>query len=118
MPDVVATGLLRSICTVQRPDNNAIDAGSPSGVYVPVIQNIPCMLAPVSILSIKATNLKMIDRGPGFQYGHLLLDTYYPQIPLAETQGWQVIIDGVTWDLLGVEDSSQLNETRLAVRIS
>ena len=52
-------------------------------------------------------------------FRHLLLNGYYPQMTPDNQipQGWQAVVDGVTYEILGVEHDSQQQMTRLQVRL-
>jgi hypothetical protein len=121
MPVAVATGLFISLCTLSAPDGNFGPSGAPSNTYAPVsgLVNIPCMDSVPSIARVQATEVKELEDIMSKGYRHILLDGYYPeaspdgQIPT----NWLATIDGVVYDLLGVEHDSQNTQTRLELEL-
>lgn len=120
VPAVIEAGLPVSLCTIQIPDGGFVDAGQPSGYYLPVagLVNLICMSAPMSDARIQATEEKQLEDIQSFAPRHVWLAGYYPTIQDYATQGAQAVIDGVVYDLLGSESDSQMRTTRLAVRTS
>lgn len=120
MPTAVASGLFVSSCSIQQPDGLFIDAGQPSGSFVPVagLQNIACMAPPQSEAKIIADESKSLEKIEAFSVLHILLDAYYPGVEYGVGRGWRAIVDGAAYDLLGAEHDSQGTMTRLAVRFS
>jgi hypothetical protein len=121
MPVAFATGLFVSLCTIQMPDGTLGDTGAPSGTFVNVMGmvNIPCMDAPPSPGHIAATEVKALEEIAANAPRHILLNAYFAQLasPNGVPDGWQAIIDGVVYDLLGAEADSQTQMTRLDVRL-
>lgn len=121
MPAAVATGLFVSLATFQQPDGNFGPSGAPSGVYIDVVGlvAIPCMDSVLSDASIQATEVKGLQDIMSQGLRHMLLNGYYPeatpdgQIP----SYWRAIVDGVTYDILGVEHDSQQQMTRLELQL-
>lgn len=121
MPAAVATGLFVSIATFQQPDGIMDDAGQPSGNFITVagLEAVACMNAPLGIGTISATEVSALEEIASKGLKHILLDGYYPeatpddQIPT----NWRAIIDGVTYDVIGVEHDSQFQMTRLEVEL-
>lgn len=120
VPAVLATGLCDSLVSIQLPDGVLIDAGQPSGTYVPVagLQNLVVMSAPMSEARIEAIENKSEDEVQSFAPRHVWVAGFYPQIEALAAQGAQAVIDGVAVDLLGSEADSQFQTTRLSVRTS
>lgn len=121
MPRYRASGLMQSLCTIQKPAN--ADTGADSGVYTDVsgLVDIPCMNAPENIggAGVTATEVKALDQTASLELRHVLLDDYYPQ--LSPTTNWGdlgliAVVDGVAFDLLGAENDSQRTQTRLKLR--
>ena len=120
MVEVVDSGLMVSLATFQQPDGNLGPSGAPSGVWVNVagLVNIPCMDA-VTSASVQATELKSLEDIMSKGMRHVLLNGYYPQ---ATPDGqiptnWRAIVDGVTYDILGVEHDSQNQMTRMELEL-
>lgn len=118
VPAVRATGITPSLCTIQQPDGNLIDAGQPSGnfVNVPGLVNLVCMSAPMSEARLQATDVRALEDIQSFVPHHVWLAGYYPQIQSYAENGAQAVIDGKTYLLLGAETDSQMQTTRLSIR--
>jgi hypothetical protein len=114
-------GLFVSLCTVQQPDGVFGASGAPSGNHLPVsgLVNIICQLSPPTDSTIRATEVKSLEEILREGFRHLLLNGYYPQMTPDNQipQGWQAVVDGVTYEILGVEHDSQQQMTRLQVRL-
>lgn len=121
MPLALATGLFVSTCSAQAPTGALGPSGAPvASAFAPVtgLQNIACMKAPQSNLRIQADEAKSAKDVFQTGYFHVLLGGYYPGFPPEQADaGWQVIIDGVTYDMLGAEHDSQYVMTRLKIRV-
>lgn len=128
MPVVRATGLLVSLATFSEPTGSsanfpagALDSeGFPTGDYTDIVGlvNIPCMLAPLSE-SISSHERKGLEEIEAESLKHLELDHYYPQVITGWREGWRVTVDGIVYDVMGPEPSSQLanaDMTRVMVR--
>lgn len=121
MTEAAATGLFVSLCTISQPDVNPGYGGAQTGNYTNVtgLVNIPCMDAPPSPASLTATEVKALQEIMSKGIRHLLLNGYYPetspdgQIPTS----WRATVDGVIYDVLGVEHDSQNTQTRLHLQI-
>ena len=129
MPQVRATGLLVSLATFQGPtgatsDNPAgalDDEGFPLGTYSDItgLIDIPCMLAPFSE-GISSNEKKGMEELEAVADKHLFLDHYYPAVIEGWRKGWRVVMDGIVYDVMGPEPSSQLaaaDMTRVGVRL-
>ena len=114
------TGLFVSLCTIQQPDGVLIDAGQPSGNFIPVsgMVNIPCMAPPESTIRINASEVKSEANIQSFSELHILLSGWYPALEDGVSMGWRAVIDGQAFDLMGAESDSQGQMTRLVVRFS
>ncbi len=121
VPTVLATGICKSLCTIQQPDGVLIDAGQPSGNYldVPGLVNIVVLSAPLSELRLQASEQKALEDIQTFAPRHVWLAGYFPLLAgIGAEDGWQAVVDGTTFDLLGSECDSQTQTTRIAVRTS
>lgn len=125
VPAVIASGLPISLVTMQRPTGEQTADGSPllsggdSGDgwnNVPGLINLTAMNAPESDLRIRADQDKRMELVEGFQYRHLWIAGYYPVIQ--ENANWRAMVDGVAYDVKGVESDSQTTQTRLKLQIS
>lgn len=120
MPQAVATGLFVSLCTAQSLDTVQGPTGNPVGTYtnVPNLVNIPCMNAVPSIARIQANEVQGLADIMSKGYRHVLLDGWYPQFIPGVSVGWRVIVDGLVYNLLGAEDDSQEEQTRLELQLA
>jgi hypothetical protein len=120
MTEVDSSGLLVSLATISKPDGLFGPSGAPSGNYVnvPGLMCIPCIDA-FSQGDIQATEVKELQEVQSRGLRHLLLNGYYPeatpdgQIP----SYWRATVDGITYDILGVEHDSQTQMTRLKLQL-
>jgi hypothetical protein len=116
MPAAILTGLLSSLCTIQQPDLAQDVDGSPLNLpatNVSGLVNIPCMDSVPSIARVQATEVKELADIMAKGLRHVLLNDWYPQIL---SRQWAVI-DGVIYDILGVESDSQNQQTRLELQL-
>lgn len=128
MPEVLNTGLTRSFCTIQEPDGTFTTDGAPSGNFVDVagLVLIECMSAVLSADSIQATEARDLEEILSKSYRHIFLTGYYPVLisdalflgsPGGAQLGWQAIVDGISYNLLGAEADSQKTQTRLKLQL-
>lgn len=120
MPNAVATGLFVSLFTALMPDGGLGPSGAPDNNYIPVttLTNIPCTAPPPSEARIQSTELKGLEEILASGLKHVLLSGYYPALETANASGWQCLIDGVTYDVIGGESDSQKTQTRMEVRLA
>jgi len=120
MPRALATGLFVSLCTIQAISGNPNPDGTPSTVYadVPGLVNIPCMDAPPSMERIQATEVKQVAEILAKGMRHVLLGQCFLDAPNWAGRGYQAIVDGVAYDLLGAENDSQSTQTRIDLQLS
>ena len=78
--------------------------------------NIPCTAPPMSSARLQATEVRAMDDIQSFAPRHVLLNGFFPQIQRGVASGWIATIDGQVYTLLGAENDSQSQMTRLAVR--
>ncbi len=120
MPEAINTGLFISLCTFQAPDGLVNPDGTASNGYADVdgLVNIPCMDSVPSIARVQATEVKDLEEIMSKAYRHVLLNDYYPTIAIGGVgNGWRAIVDGVTYDLLGAENDSQNQQTRIELEL-
>ena len=120
MQETVLSDLFVSLGSAQAPSGNQTAGGEPDGLYVPVtgLQDIPCMAAPLSSIRISATETKSMEEIMALMPRHVILNAYYPALEAGWRDGWQWMMDGSTWDIIGAEHDSQLQMTRLSVRVA
>lgn len=125
MPAVRASGLLSSLCTIERPTTAQGFSGSPDGSYEAVagLSSIACRIAPMSEGSPSATEQRASDETKSEEPKHVLLDAYYPTVRTAwlgdpsngTLGGARAVIDGQPYTILGVEPDGSYQMTRMAV---
>lgn len=120
IPQVLASGLCVSLCTIQAPSGVLTDSGAPNRVYVNVtgLVDLTCMAAPLTTGSIVANEQKSMTQILATNNGHCFLPSYHPEIVAGYMLGWRAIVDGIAYDILGAENDSQATQTRMKLEIS
>lgn len=118
MPEALATGLFVSRCTIQAPTNALDVAGQPnlaSGfANVSGMVGIRCLAPPSSFSDMMhADEPKLPAQVSAVNRLHILLEGYYPAI----LERYRAVVDGVAYDILGVDSDSQGQMTRLEVQV-
>lgn len=125
MPAALDTGLFVSLVTIQQPTGEQTADGSPAMTggdsgdgwdNVAGLIDLVAMNAPEAEARIRAKTDRAIEYIEGFQFRHLLLGGYYPQIE--QFDNWRAIVDGVAWDAVGVESDSQNTQTRILLQLA
>ena len=119
MPQAVSGGTFQSLATLQSQSTTQGPTGNPLNVYtnVPGVVGIPCMDAPPSIARVNATELKDVAEIMSKGMRHVLLNQCFLDAANWSGKGYRVIVDGVTYDLLGAENDSQLTQTRVDLQL-
>jgi len=115
MPIVRASGLLVSTATFQVPDG-LTDGGFVSPNYVDVVGlvGIACTAPPMNVgVGFSADEKKTQEEREADQSFHILLDSFYPSANDVWRDEGRVVIDGIPYDLVGVEGDSQSQMTRV-----
>lgn len=105
-----ATGRFVSFCTIQAHDGTLTVSGapSPSGwANVTGYVNLPCIAAPIA-----AAEKKELGQETGIAMLHVILNGLCPAIETA----MRAVLDGITYDILGVDNDSQKTMTTLDLR--
>lgn len=118
----LASGLFKSLVTIQVPDGAYTDNGFPSGDYVDVegLVDLCAMVAPPSVARIPPSTSKTLSLQQAMNAAHVLLGGYYPTAETAWRQGGRAVVDGVIYpaqDILAVESDSQSTQTRMYIRV-
>ena len=125
MESALATGLFVPLVTIQQPTGEQTADGSPlmtggdSGDgwnNVAGLVNIQAMNGPEADARIRAKTERQIEQIEAFQFRHLLLGGYYPQIEQADN--WRAVVDGQAYDPIGIESDSQQTQTRLLLQLA
>lgn len=117
MPAVRATGLQVSLATFQSPLQD-FSTGMQQNVWVDVagLVDIACQLGPETDMSVVANEQRTQPMITATNLHRLELDDFYPTIEAGWRNGWRVVVDGLPYDISGVEHDSQSQVTRLCVR--
>lgn len=120
MPAAYATGRFVSVCTFLLPDGSLGPSGAPSNVFALIVglTNIPCMDAPKSIDRILADEMRQTPEIQAEALRHVLLNSWYPAAKDAWRAGAQATVDGVMYNVVGVEDDSQNTQTRMTLQLA
>lgn len=125
MPAALATGLFISLVTIQQPtgeqtaDGSPVMTGGDSGDGwndITGLINIECMNAPEAEARIRAKTDRSTEYIEAFQFRHLLMNGYYPQVE--QFDNWRAVVDGQAYDPIGVESDSQRTQTRLLLQLA
>ncbi len=105
MAQARGTGLMISVATFQ----------DESGVPVTGLINIQCQDAPLNTgdRSFSVDEIKSQPQILSQGERHVLLNGYYPAAAAVWRNGGNVVIDSLTYDILGVESDSQETQTRV-----
>jgi len=133
MPAARATGLFVSLCVFTMPDTGFDPSGTPDQGSIPVpglvdhftgSTSIGCMDAPPSDARIQATEAKDLEEIASKGFRHMLLNDYYPEVVAVPATpdgqiptNWTATVDGVQFNILGVEKDSQFQMTRLELEL-
>lgn len=99
-----------SLCTIQQPNSERDSVGQliPSPIDVDGLINLPCRIAPRSTREVRSENMVYVEATH-----HIALGGYYPDI--GETN--LAVVDGIAYDIEGVEWDGNHQTTRLYVRL-
>lgn len=117
VPAAVASGLPVSTVTIQQPSGALDAAGAPTGAYTDVpgmvaVKN--CMRAPfITGERMVSDEFKALPEQAAMLLEHLWMPGNYKTI----LAGWRAIVDGSTYDVLGIEWDSQSQMTRLKIQV-
>ena len=117
MPAVRATGLQSSLATFQAPSQDFSTGMAPdSWTDVAGLVGIHCQLGPETDMRVIANEQRTQPMITASNIHRLELDDFYPTIETGWRSGWRVLVDGIAYDISGVEHDSQSVVTRLCVR--
>lgn len=126
MPTVTQTLGWPSLFTAQAPSGAFSVAGEPDGAFVDVdgLTNIPCTAPPNSNARLQATELKALTEITASEMHHVLLKAWYPSLDAGwrgdgtPAGAWRCVVDGVAYDILGVESDSHSIMTRVSIKLA
>jgi hypothetical protein len=110
------SGLIVSIVTIQQPTGQQTADGSPLMTGGDTVIDLPCMNGPEADARIRAKTEKQTEYIEAFQFRHLFMPGYYPQIE--QFDNWRAVVDGQAYDPIGVETDSQFTQTRLLLQLA
>ncbi len=132
MPTVIDSGLLKSLCTIQRPSGSQAADGTQDGLYVPIVGliGIRCTTPP----SASAKGMPAAEvRGPADTFAtkplHVLLDGFYAKVEDAWLGTPTQLGGGIAtissppnfppkdYTLIAAENDSQIKMVRMEVRL-
>ena len=123
--EALASGLIVSLVTIQQPTGEQTADGSPlmtggdSGDgwnNVSGLINLQCMNGPEADARIRAKTERQTEYIEAFQFRHLFLPGYFPQIQ--QFDNWRAIVDGQAYDPIGIENDSQRTQTRILLQLA
>ena len=112
-------GLFPSLGTLQQMVQDQGPTGNPTGNWQNVagVVNIPCQDAPPSIARVQATEMKDVAEIMAKGLRHILLDRCFANATTWAGTGSRFTVDGITYEVLGAENDSQLSQTRLDLQL-
>jgi hypothetical protein len=79
--------------------------------------DIPCKDAPASIARIQATEMKDVAEIMAKGLRHVLLNQCFVNAPNWAAMTARMIVDGITYEVLGAENDSDLIQTRVDLQL-
>jgi hypothetical protein len=112
-------GLFPSLGTLQQMVQDQGPTGNPTGNWQNVVGvvDIPCQDAPPSIARVQATELKVVAEIMAKGLRHILLNRCFVNATTWAGTGSRFIVDGITYEVLGAENDSQLSQTRIDLQL-
>jgi hypothetical protein len=112
-------GLYPSLGTLQQMVQDQGPTGNPTGNWQNVagVVNIPCGDAPPSVARVQATEMKDVAEIMAKGLRHVLLNQCFLDAPNWAGQQSRFTVDGITYEVLGAENDSQLTQTRLDLQL-
>jgi hypothetical protein len=106
-----------SLCTIQEPSGTLGSSGAPSGTYIAVsgLVDIPCKDGVET--GIQATEARAMAEILAKGLRHVALNAYYSAVITGWRDGWQAVVDGTVYNILGVETDSLRTQTRLKLQL-
>ena len=119
MPQGMMGGWFPSLGTLQTMVQDQGPTGNPTGTWQNVagVVDIPCKDAPPSIARIQATELKDVAEIMAKGLRHVLLNQCFVGAPGWAAMGSRFIVDGITYEVLGAENDSDLVQTRVDLQL-
>jgi hypothetical protein len=121
MPQAYAGGWFPSLATLQTlptlPQGPTGNAVATEWTNVEGVVNIPCKDAPPSLARVQATEVKAVEEIMAKGLRHVLLNQCFTDAPNWAAMTARMIIDGLTYEVLGAENDSNLIQTRVDLQL-
>jgi hypothetical protein len=130
MIEAIATNLFTSLATIQSPDleinPDGTTTGTGSNTYSNVYVDIPCMDTAPSSMRVQATEVRDLQEIMSKGFRHVLLNQYFADAPAVvgnpvqpgwSGKGYRMIVDGIPYTILGGENDSQNQMTRVELQL-
>ena len=119
MPQAVSGGTYQSFFTLQTLDQTQGPTGNPVGTWSNVagVVNIACQDAPPSIARIQATEVKAVAEILAKGMRHVALTKCFLDATMWAGMAARATVDGITYEVLGAENDSQLTQTRVDLQL-
>jgi hypothetical protein len=117
VPAMISTGLHKSLATFQAPPRGPGFPGTAPWTDVPGLVNIPCQFGPEADDGEMAMEFRQQPQTTDTGLHRLEFRGYYPTLEAGWRSGWRVVVDGVAYDVVGIESDSQRVLTRAKVRL-
>ena len=119
MPASMATGMFPSLATLQQIGKTQGPTGNYTDVWgnVAGVINIPCKDAPPSIARVQATEVKAVAEIMAKGLRHVQLNQCFVGAPFWAAQASRLVVDGITYEVLGAENDSDLVMTRVDLQL-
>lgn len=117
MPAVRATGLQSALATFQSASQDFSTGMAPNTwTNVAGLVDIAGQFGPETDMSVVANEQRTQPMITATNLHRLELDDFYPTIDPGWRNGYRVLVDGLPYDISGVEHDSQSQVTRLCVK--
>lgn len=119
MPQGLMGGWFPSLATLQTLVQDQGPTGNPTGTWADFdgVVDIPCKDAPPSIARVQATELKVVAEIMAKGLRHVLLSQCFVNATQWAGMGSRLIVDGITYEVLGAENDSDLVQTRVDLQL-
>lgn len=119
MSQSMAAGMFPSLATLQQLTHVQGPTGNYTDVWASVggVIDIPCKDAPPSIARVQATEVKAVAEIMAKGLRHVQLNQCFLDAPNWAAQTSRMVVDGITYEVLGAENDSDLVMTRVDLQL-
>jgi hypothetical protein len=119
MPQAFAAGWFPSLATLQTLVQDQGPTGNPTGAWSNVtgVVDIPCKDAPPSVARVQATEMKDVAEILAKGLRAVLLNQCFVDAPSWAGMTARMVVDGITYEVLGAENDSELIQTRVGLQL-